>query len=80
MIMMFMIITMITICPPVQSSVKDLRHAATEEMKNNPDDYLPFLSNASGDMLDQEGFENYCQKMLETPAWGGQVPNKNFIM
>jgi len=57
----------------VQSSVKDLRRAATEEMKNNPDDYLPFLSNASGDMLDQEGFENYCQKMLETPAWGGQV-------
>jgi len=57
----------------VQTSVKEMRKAATDEIKSSPDDYLPYLSNSAGDMLNQAEFEKYCQDMLETPAWGGQV-------
>lgn len=58
----------------VDSSVGDLRKAATDEIRGNSDEYLPFLSHpVTGDMLSQEQFEKYCHDMQQTPAWGGQV-------
>jgi len=40
-------------------------------MKRNRDDYLPFLTNAEGDVLSQDQFEDYCQKLLKPGVWGG---------
>jgi len=58
----------------LEKSVKDLRKAATDEIRGNSDDYLPFLSHpVTGEMLDQEQFDKYCKDMQNTPAWGGQV-------
>jgi len=58
----------------LEKSVKDLRKAATDEIRGNSDDYLPFLSHpVTGEMLDQEQFDKYCADMQNTPAWGGQV-------
>ena len=30
----------------------------------------------TGDMLTGEEFESYCEKMMNTPAWGGQIELK----
>jgi len=58
----------------VDSSVKSLRKAATDELRGNSSDYLPFLSHpVTGDMLNEAQFEKYCNDMQQTPAWGGQV-------
>jgi len=58
----------------VDSSVKSLRKAATDELRGNSSDYLPFLSHpVTGEMLNEAQFEKYCNDMQQTPAWGGQV-------
>merc|ERR1712080_326155 len=58
----------------VDSSVKSLRKAATDELRGNSSDYLPFLSHpVTGDMLNEAQFDKYCSDMQQTPAWGGQV-------
>jgi len=58
----------------VDSSVKSLRKAATDELRGNSSDYLPFLSHpVTGDMLNEAQFDKYCNDMQQTPAWGGQV-------
>jgi len=58
----------------VDSSVESLRKAATDELRGNSSDYLPFLSHpTTGEMLNQTQFEKYCNDMQLTPAWGGQV-------
>ena len=48
-------------------NVPDLRKMVAETLLSNKDDYQPFLS------LDDEGFNDYCEKMASTPKWGGQV-------
>jgi len=61
----------------LNSSVAELRSQAAEELELNPDQYSPFLSNTStGDMLTSAEYSDYCEKMRNTPAWGGQVEIK----
>jgi len=56
------------------STVADLRKSTAKELMENKADYSPFLSNPStGEMLSDEEFKAYCNKMASTPAWGGQV-------
>jgi len=58
----------------INTSVKQLRKAAAEHIRANSDDYLPFLSDSTtGEMLNEEQFDKYCQDMENVPVWGGQV-------
>lgn len=56
----------------LQTTVKTLRHETAEYMRQNPDDFLPFLTNKQGDMMTDEDFTNYCKDLETTAVWGGQ--------
>jgi len=61
----------------LSSSIRELRSNTATELRDKPDEYLPFLTNPrTGDMLTGEEFESYCDKMMNTPAWGGQIELK----
>ncbi|KAG0030272.1 OTU domain-containing protein 6B [Podila clonocystis] len=55
-----------------QTSVKSLRHETAEHMRENADDFLPFLTNKQGDMMSPEDFTEYCNDLESTAVWGGQ--------
>lgn len=52
---------------------EELRSLAASHMRAQPDDYIPFLLSDSGDLLDSEGFESYCNAIVgsEKVVWGG---------
>ncbi|KAG0304655.1 hypothetical protein BGZ98_005227 [Dissophora globulifera] len=54
------------------TTVKNLRHGTAEYMRQNSDDFLPFLSNKHGDMMSPEDFSEYCNDLESTAVWGGQ--------
>ncbi|KAG0370206.1 hypothetical protein BC939DRAFT_1612 [Gamsiella multidivaricata] len=55
-----------------ETTVKDLRHSTAEYMRENSDDFLPFLTNKHGDMMSPEDFAEYCKDLETTAVWGGQ--------
>ncbi|XP_015227770.1 PREDICTED: OTU domain-containing protein 6B [Cyprinodon variegatus] len=60
--------------PALNMSMKELRSRTAEHMRNNADDFLPFLTNPNtGDMFTTEEFEKYCSDVEHTAAWGGQL-------
>ncbi|XP_028317044.1 deubiquitinase OTUD6B [Gouania willdenowi] len=60
--------------PGLMMSMKELRSCTAEHMKNNTDDFLPFLTNPNtGDMYTTDEFEKYCSDVEHTAAWGGQL-------
>ncbi|KAL0272811.1 UNVERIFIED_CONTAM: hypothetical protein PYX00_005645 [Menopon gallinae] len=51
-----------------------LRTATSNIMKANVYDYLPFLSNSdTGEMMTEDEFLEYCDKVANSTNWGGQV-------
>jgi len=55
-------------------SLHDLRTKTAEYLRENMNDFLPFLSNTdSDDLLTPEEYEKYCSDVAETSAWGGAV-------
>ncbi|KAG2202538.1 hypothetical protein INT47_012532 [Mucor saturninus] len=46
---------------------KELRQSAAEYMRQNPDDFVPFL------YLEDGNFEKYCNDVEHTACWGGQL-------
>lgn len=60
-----------------QSSVGQLRQATANQLKQHPDQYLPFLTSSSGDtLMNHEEFEKYCDQVEKTRSWGGNVELK----
>ncbi|KAI1314798.1 OTU domain-containing protein 6B [Mortierella claussenii] len=55
-----------------QTTVKDLRHSTAQYMRENADDFLPFLTNKQGDMMSADDFAEYCKDLESTAVWGGQ--------
>lgn len=53
--------------------VSELRSQAAKVMRRTPEDYLPYLTTSEGDLLDEEGFNQYLHKIESTHEWGGQV-------
>ncbi|KAF2367482.1 OTU domain [Trinorchestia longiramus] len=54
-------------------SVENLRCLASDYMLEHKDDFLPFLTAPdTGELLDERGFQDYCDKVASTSAWGGQ--------
>ncbi|KAF8967785.1 hypothetical protein BGZ46_000099 [Entomortierella lignicola] len=56
----------------IKTTVKDLRHNTAEYMRENSDDFIPFLTNKHGDMMSSEDFAEYCSTLENTAVWGGQ--------
>ncbi|EFN80527.1 deubiquitinase OTUD6B [Harpegnathos saltator] len=55
-------------------SLHDLRMKTANYLRENMNDFLPFLSNPDSDnLLTFEEFEKYCTDVAETSAWGGAV-------
>ncbi|KYN05008.1 OTU domain-containing protein 6B [Cyphomyrmex costatus] len=55
-------------------SLHDLRIKTADYLKENMNDFLPFLSNSdSNELLTSEEYEKYCNDVAETSAWGGAV-------
>ncbi|XP_073941935.1 deubiquitinase OTUD6B [Choristoneura fumiferana] len=55
-------------------SVEELRKEVAEYMKQNRDDFLPFMSNPDTfEMLTESEFNDYCNKIVNTKVWGGQL-------
>uniref|UniRef100_A0A2K5QS30 ubiquitinyl hydrolase 1 n=1 Tax=Cebus imitator TaxID=2715852 RepID=A0A2K5QS30_CEBIM len=51
-----------------------LRSQTAEYMQSHVDDFLPFLTNPNtGDMYTPEEFQKYCDDIVNTAAWGGQL-------
>ncbi|XP_074056105.1 deubiquitinase OTUD6B [Macrotis lagotis] len=55
-------------------TVATLRSQTAEYMQNHVEDFLPFLTNPnSGDIYTPEEFGKYCDDIVNTAAWGGQL-------
>ncbi|GAB1288326.1 Deubiquitinase OTUD6B [Apodemus speciosus] len=55
-------------------TVAALRKQTAEYMQSHSDDFLPFLTNPStGDVYTPEEFGKYCDDIVNTAAWGGQL-------
>ena len=55
---------------------EQLREITCNYMLKNPDEFLPYLTNEEGDILDEKKYEEYCLKVRDTLAWGSQVELK----
>ncbi|KAM9050988.1 deubiquitinase OTUD6B isoform 3-T3 [Megaptera novaeangliae] len=55
-------------------TVAALRCQTADYMQSHVEDFLPFLTNANtGDMYTSEEFRKYCDDIINTAAWGGQL-------
>ncbi|KAG9294805.1 hypothetical protein G9A89_008497 [Geosiphon pyriformis] len=57
----------------IMTDYKDIRKNVAEYMRQNSDDFLPFLSTESGDLYTMEQFQRYCYNLENTADWGGQL-------
>ncbi|XP_076109931.1 deubiquitinase OTUD6B-like [Mytilus galloprovincialis] len=53
-----------------------LRRKTAQYMRENPDEFLPFLTKENGDPYNDEDFETFLLKTAETSEWGGQLEVK----
>uniref|UniRef100_A0A8C3WA54 ubiquitinyl hydrolase 1 n=1 Tax=Catagonus wagneri TaxID=51154 RepID=A0A8C3WA54_9CETA len=55
-------------------TVAVLRSQTADYMQSHVEDFLPFLTNPnSGEMYTPEEFGKYCDDIVNTAAWGGQL-------
>ncbi|KAI9033322.1 OTU domain-containing protein 6B [Hyaloraphidium curvatum] len=52
---------------------KALRKTAAQFMLDHADDFVPFMTDANGDMLDDDGLRQYCDDLVRKPVWGGDL-------
>lgn len=57
-------------------SIEKLREITANFMRENKDDFLPFMCNDSEEPLTDEQFEKYCKNIETTKFWGGQIELK----
>ena len=60
----------------------DLRKKTATYLRENSDDFLPFIHNPNSDeLLSGEQYEKYCDNVADTCSWGGdiEVKKKNLI-
>lgn len=61
--------------------IDELRKMTSQYLKEHRSDFLPFLSNAdTGDLLTDEQYEDYCNEVANTSAWGGEVEVSSYII
>jgi OTU domain-containing protein 6 len=56
-----------------------LRTNAASILRLHRDDFLPFLTNDDGEMLDEQEFDKYCQDVESTSAWGSMIEVRGIL-
>jgi OTU domain-containing protein 6 len=56
-----------------------IRKLVSEEMKKNPNEYMPFLEGSDGEIMKETEFKSYCENVENSADWGGQVELKGFF-
>lgn len=54
-------------------TVNKLRKLTAEFMRENKEEFLPFMYNESDESVSEEYFEEYCKEVASTKLWGGQL-------
>lgn len=54
-------------------NVDQLRLMTATFIRENKDDFIPFMCNDDEELLNDEQFEKYCQNVAKTKVWGGQL-------
>ncbi|KAK5646058.1 hypothetical protein RI129_004522 [Pyrocoelia pectoralis] len=58
----------------VTSNVSKLRKLTASCIRENKEDFLPFMYNDDDDeVIDEDKFEKYCKDVANTKLWGGQL-------
>lgn len=74
-------LALLGILPPEQARYEFTRAAAANYIYTHPDDFLPFLPSPEGEdgygansagLMNAQQFEQYCQSIRNTAAWGGE--------
>jgi OTU domain-containing protein 6 len=61
--------------------IEKLRQMTSQYLKEHRSDFLPFLSSTdTGDLLNDEQYEEYCNEVANTSAWGGEVEVSSHII
>uniref|UniRef100_A0A1B6CUT1 ubiquitinyl hydrolase 1 n=1 Tax=Clastoptera arizonana TaxID=38151 RepID=A0A1B6CUT1_9HEMI len=62
---------------PTAPNLNELRTMTSDFLREHSVDFLPYLSHPdTGEMLTEQQFQEYCDQVANTPAWGGQVELK----
>jgi len=54
-------------------NVTKLRKLTASFMRDNKDEFLPFMYNDDDGVVDEDRFEKYCKDVANTKLWGGQL-------
>lgn len=57
-------------------TVEELRHKTSEYIRQNKDEFWPFLLNDQNNLVSDKEFEVYCDKIANTKTWGGHLELK----
>jgi OTU domain-containing protein 6 len=52
---------------------KEIRKIAANYLAAHPDDFLPFMTNDSGDLMSPSDYKIYCDKVENSATWGGEI-------
>ncbi|CCI45421.1 unnamed protein product [Albugo candida] len=57
------------------TTFQDLRKLASEYIRANPDNFIPFIAfdSSNPEKSNSERFEEYCEKIVNSSEWGGQL-------
>lgn len=57
-------------------SVEELREITANFMRENKDDFTPFMCNDSEEPITNDQFEDYCKNVTTSKFWGGHIELK----
>lgn len=57
-------------------TVEELRDLASQYIRQNKDDFIPFLLNDENNVVSDREFDVYCDKIANTNTWGGHLELK----
>lgn len=60
----------------IDQTVDELRSMASDYIRQNKEDFLPFLLNEENNVVTDQEFEVYCDKIANTKTWGGHLELK----
>lgn len=52
---------------------QELRERTSQYMLDNANDFLPFLVNDDGDLMNDDEYKAYCSNIAKTRQWGGHL-------
>eukprot|EP00127_Corallochytrium_limacisporum_P004217 Clim_evm162s157 gene=Clim_evmTU162s157 len=59
-----------------ERTAEELRSDCVKELLTRKNEYMPFMLKENGDVMDDEGYGEYCQRVQGTKQWGGDVELK----